>query len=436
MGKKWAAPEERRELGKALRGKVPRECHAEWSSPKTRPDPVEVIAESNRGRQPRFVPLRMERMAESPFAFLRGAAEVMAWDLARTPSSGIGVVLNGDAHLANFGLFGSALGDIVFDLNDFDETTIGPWEYDLKRLAASVNVAARENGLGANHRRTAVLRCVAGYRDGMRLLSSLGALATWQLHSYPESTMLRKAAAEAKKNTNAKLLSQTARNKGRGSMRLVEDPPVLTRIDEQTQGQIVKGIAAYSRTLPRERLYLLNRYGVADVAHRVSGVGSVGRRTYLVLLFGNGADDSLFLQVKEAARPALARYLPPLHKDYAHDGSRVVMGQRLLQPSGDPLLGWTSIGARPYYVRQMRNKKGSVDTAELTPPELAAHAGLCASLLARAHARTGDAAAIDGYCGASDALDQAIADWAELYGEQNERDHAALVEAIRSKRIP
>jgi uncharacterized protein (DUF2252 family) len=439
--------ERRRAQGKALRKRVPREDHATHTRPRNRPDPLELLAASNLGRQPSFVPIRMGRMAASPFSFLRGSSVIMAWDLAKTPASGIWVVMDGDAHLNNFGLFGTPQRDVVFDLNDFDEAMIGPWEWDLKRLVASVNVAGRENGLNRKERRTAAMGCVEGYRFNLDRLKSMGVLDIWYLHAYPgrenplvhaddkARVVFSKAAAKAMRETNLRLLQKSAAQSANGTWRLREDPPILTRVSEKTRQSVLAGLNQYKDTLTRERRYMLSRYHVADVAHRVVGVGSVGTRAYLVLLFGNGDDDPLFLQVKEATLPAHAQYFPHQPEEYSHHGRRVVTGQRALQSSSDVLLGWTTIDGRPFYVRQMKNMKGSIPTEWLTGEAFNFYAWVCGAILARAHARTSDAAALAGYCGNSEVLDDALANWAEAYGDQIEADHEILMRAIKAGRI-
>ena len=448
QGEPW---EKRRAAGKVLRAAVEHRAHADPIRTDDRPDPVSLIDEANRGRQEHLVPLRIARMAESPFAFFRGAAHVMAWDLARSPRSGIEVVIDGDAHLGNFGLFGTPQRDIVLDLNDFDEVTIGPWEWDLKRLAASLAVAARDGGMGKGERRRAVMGCVAGYRLAMNELAPQGPLDVWHraaraddldfagIESDPASkAVISKAVGKARRRNNKSLLEQIGERRIDGGWRLREDAPVLTAIDERTREGVISGLERYAESLPRERRFMLSRYHVVDVVHRVVGVGSVGTRAYLALLFGNSDEDALFLQVKEAVRPAHAPYLDALPEPYrSHEGTRVVYGQRLLQAVGDPLLGWTTIDGRPFYVRQMKNMKGEVPMSVLTGRPFVYFASGYGALLARAHARTGDAAAISGYCGGVEnvGLDAALAEWAEAYADQNERDHAALVAAVAEGRL-
>ncbi|KQT54979.1 hypothetical protein ASG43_03605 [Aureimonas sp. Leaf454] len=447
-GEPW---EKRRAAGKKMRLSVPHAAHGEAVSTDGRRDPVAIVAASNEGRQARLVPIRLKRMSESPFAFLRGAAGVMAADLSTTPRSGIDVVMNGDAHISNFGLFGTPQRDVVLDLNDFDEVTIGPWEWDLKRLVASLNVAGRDEAIGRQDRRRIVAGCVEGYRRSMVELAPQGPIDVWHraaradrldfdgIEIDPDSqAVLRKAVEKARRRNNASLLEKAGERQVDGGWRLREDPPILTAVDDDVREAVISGLEHYAESLPRERRFMLSRYHVVDVVHRVVGVGSVGTRAYLALLFGNSDQDALFLQVKEAIRPSHAPYVAPLPEPYgSHDGARVVYGQRLLQAVGDPLLGWTTIDDRPFYVRQMKNMKGEIPHSLLTGRSLVFFAFGYGALLARAHARTGDAAAISGYCGGSEnrSFDEALADWAETYGDQNALDHQALVDAIADGRF-
>jgi uncharacterized protein (DUF2252 family) len=447
LGRELVPWEKRRAEGKMLRRATPREAHAEWKPDKTRPDPLKLLAENNRGRQAHLIPLRMGRMAASPFAFLRGSACVMASDLSRTPISGIPVVIDGDAHLNNFGMYGTPQREVVFDLNDFDEAVIGPWEWDLKRLTASVNVAGRQNGLNRSERAAAVRQCVKGYRFNARRLQDMGVLDTWYLHAYPgkenpivkadpkSKAVFRKTLAKAMHTDNRALMPKVADRKGNGKWTFRDDPPVLTRVDKATRQKVIDALNRYSLTLPRERRLMLGRYHFADVAHRVVGVGSVGTRAYLVLLFGNGDADPLFLQVKEALPPAHAPFLPTALGEFQHNGKRVILGQRALQASSDPMLGYADIDGRDFYVRQMKNLKASIPVEWLTGESFNFYAWGCGVILARAHARTSDAARIAGYCGNSSALDDSLAEWAEAYGYQTEADHEALVAAIRRGQV-
>jgi uncharacterized protein (DUF2252 family) len=447
LGDKMTSWEERRAQGKAMRLKVPLESHAEWRAAKNRSDPLKLLAENNKDRQAHLIPLRMGRMAASPFTFLRGSACVMASDLSNSPITGFPVVMDGDAHLNNFGFYGTPQREVVFDLNDFDETVVGPWEWDLKRLVASVNVAGRENGLNSKERAAAVRRSVEGYCTNAERLQDMGVLDVWYLHAYPgrenaiakpdakSKAVIEKTMAKAIRTDNRNLLPKIAEKDANGLWTFRDDPPVLTKVTAATKKKVIEALNKYADTLPRERRIMLSRYHAADVAHRIVGVGSVGTRAYLVLLFGNGEDDPLFLQVKESVQAAHAPYLPPIPAEFRHNGKRVIVGQRSLQASSDPMLGYTSIDGRDYYVRQMKNLKASIPVEWLTGSSFNFYAWACGSLLARAHSRTGDPARIAGYCGSSKALPDALATWAESYGDQTVSDHAALLSAIQSGRI-
>lgn len=430
------------ETGKKLRAEVPRELHGDWQPAAHRPDPVALVKAGNAGREEDLIPLRMERMAFSPFAFLRGAASVMAWDLAHAPSTGLNVVIDGDCHVNNFGLFGTPQNDIVLDLNDFDEAMIAPWEWDLKRLTASVNLAGRDNGFSKSERRRAVMGCAEGYRSGLNDLKSLGILELWNRATTPERmqrpvkadsksvAVVRKAVRKARESNNAMLLKSITERHSDGRRRLRLEPPVTAAISEALKGKITEALHDYIATLSPERQYMIRRYCIVDIVRRVVGVGSVGLRAYLILLLGNGEDDALFLQMKEAGVPAHEKHVPVLPDAYKHGGQRVVYGQRLLQAAGDPLLGWTTMEGRPFYVRQMKNMKGAIPTEWLSGEPFNFFVWSYGMLLARAHARVGDAAVIGGYCGKSPVLDEALADWAEAYGDQTEKDHAAFAASV------
>ena len=444
----------RYERGKDLREQTPRASHATWTPPADRADAVATILASNVGREERLIPLRMGRMVASPFAFLRGACAVMAGDLARTPISGPQVVIDGDAHINNFGLYGTPQRDVVADINDFDESIIGPWEWDLKRLVASVNVAGRDNGLDAAERHAAVMRCVGGDWMNAQRLMRFGMLETWSLFGYADldrneaaikqlgigignkfRAVVKKVLAKAQRTSSETLLAKVARRQADGGWRFVEDPPILTSLDDATRQKVIASLTEFAETLPPEYRIMLHRYSVADVCHRVVGVGSVGTRAYLVLLFGNGDGDPLFLQVKEAVTPAHAPYLSPMNLRVQHEGRRVIGTQRVLQSLGDPLLGYTTIDGRHYFVRQMKNLKASMPIEFLTGEPFEFWGWTCGALLARAHARTGDIAKIAGYIGKSNVFATALAEFAEAYGDQTELDHAALVEAVQIGRV-
>jgi uncharacterized protein (DUF2252 family) len=430
--------------GRAMREKVPRELHGQWKPDAKREDVLKLIEQSNVGRQQHLVPLRMERMAASPFAFLRGAAGIMGYDLFKTSNIGCNVVLAGDAHLNNFGIYGSAERELLFDINDFDETVVGPWEWDLKRLTASVNVAGRENGLNARERAIAVSQAVMGYQDNMQRLESMGTLDIWYLHATPtRSNVLRKVPAKAQavinkvcgkalQSDNATLLGKIAEKVEDGHWKFREDPPILTFVPTALRDQLITALERYAFTLPRERRHMLSKYRVMDVAHRVVGVGSVGTRAYLVLLMGKTDNDPLFLQIKEATTPALEPYLPNRQKEYSHNGQRVVVGQHALQASSDVMLGWTEIDGRTYYVRQMKNLKASIPVEWLTGESFNFYGYACGAILARAHGRISEPAIISGYCGRSGVLRNSLALWAEAYGNQTVADHAKLVAAMKN----
>jgi uncharacterized protein (DUF2252 family) len=442
------AAENSRASGRTLRDAVAFESHGAWQPEADRPDPVERVLAGNAGRQERLIPLRMQRMAESPFAFLRGSATVMAWDLAKSPSIGHNVIIDGDAHINNFGLFRTPRQDVVFDLNDFDETLVGPWEWDLKRLTASINVAARENGVDAGGRERAVRTACAAYRTTMSALWQVSPYDLWQMRGYAsaahinapmkldaeEKATIEKTVERAMKRSHATMLAKVAEPAGKG-WRFKTDPPILTALDAAEKNHVIDGLKAYLQTIAGEWRMMLERYDVADVAHRVVGVGSVGTRAYLVLMIGRALGDPLFMQVKEGIVPAAAPFVPPLEEPYRHQGRRVVHGQRLMQTSSDALLGWTTISGRDFYVRQMKQIRGSIPVDWLHGATFDYYAWCLGLLLARAHARTGDAALIAGYCGSSDRFDAAFAMWAERYGAQTVADHAAFCAAISVGRV-
>jgi uncharacterized protein (DUF2252 family) len=425
----------RREVGKALRKKVSRRSHAEWSPAPDRPDPISLLEEQNRTRLQHLVPLRFERMSASPFTFLRGTAIVMAADMAATPVSGIRVQMCGDAHLNNFGIFATPERNQVFDLNDFDETLPGPWEWDVKRLAASIVIAGRNNGFSREVNRQAVLSCMASYRQRMWEYGDMRHLDVWysqidyvkSLEAVDDSFRwwINKQSKRATRRTQVELLPKLTQEVN-GQIAIKPEPPVLTRLkDEELTHMLSALVEEYRTTLRDDRHVLLSKYRYMDVLHKVVGVGSVGTRCYVALLLGNGLNDPLFLQIKEAQASVYERYIG--RSAYANHGQRVVTGQRLMQASSGIFLGWTRLRSFDFYIRQLRDMKLSVDISTLVEGGFNEYAKFCGWALARAHARSGDPAMISGYLGKNDAFDQAIATFAELYADQAERDHAALV---------
>lgn len=434
-------PAERAARGKAARKRAPRSGQALWLPAVDRPDPVAVLERQGRDRLPELLPIRYGRMAASPFAFLRGAAAVMAADLAAQPHTGLTVQLCGDAHLLNFGLYASPERALLFDLNDFDETFPGPFEWDVKRLAASVAVAARENGHSDPQARTATQAAVTAYRTAVRRLAGLGELAVWyervdadSLTTLVRSTRRRRriedSLSRARRRTSLHALGRLTEVTG-GQRRIIEDPPLLEPAGAADMASLRKAFSDYRSTLAEERRLLLDRYRFVDAARKVVGVGSVGTRCFIVLLAGRDADDPLFLQIKEARAAVLAPYLPA--GPHTHQGHRVVAGQRLLQAAGDIFLGWmTGPQGRAFYWRQLRDMKGSIEVAAMDPTGLRVYAALCGTTLARAHARSGDRIAIAGYLGGGDTFDRAITDFALAYADRTTADHALLEAAITS----
>ncbi|MDX6314681.1 MAG: hypothetical protein QOF44_4145, partial [Streptomyces sp.] len=402
--------------GKALRRPVPRALHDVLQLTADRPGTVESLEASNAGRIPGLVPLRVGRMAASPFAFLRGSAGLMAADLAGTPATGIGAQLCGDAHAANFGLYGDARGGLVIDINDFDETAHGPWEWDVKRLAASLVLAGREAGADEAVCRAAAFDAVGAYRRTMRLLAKLPVLEAWnaiadeRLVAHADAGALagtlEQVSEKARKNTSAKFAARATEAVDGGGRRFVDAPPVLRRVPDAEAAAVARSLPGYLATLGEDRLPLLGRYAVHDVAFRVVGTGSVGLRSYVVLLLDH-LGEPLVLQVKEARASALVPYLAKAGwqtPEAEHEGRRVVLGQKRMQVVSDVLLGWTTVEGRPYQVRQFRNRKGSVDPASLEAGLIDDYARVTGALLARAHAHSADPRLIAGYCGKGEEL--------------------------------
>ena len=447
--------------GRAARAAVPRDSHAVFDPGPDRPDSLSLLEQQAARRVPELVPVRYGRMIVSPFSYFRGAALPMASDLATTAVSGLAVQACGDAHLSNFGIFGSAERNLVFDVNDFDETLPGPWEWDVKRLAASLEVAARGNGFSARQRQEIVMVTVASYRRAMRGFAGMSNLDVW--YARADMDQVRAQYGSQLKARQRKMVDKSlAKARTRDSMqevarlthvvdgrpRIIADPPLVVPIadlvPEQMDGasgeaQLSGLIDKYRRTLETDRRFLLGQFEFADMARKVVGVGSVGTRCWIVLMLGRDESDPLFLQVKEAEASVLSRFAGA--SKYANQGQRVVAGQRLMQASSDIFLGWqrTEAGldgpARDFYVRQLRDWKFSLDIDAMTSGDMRQYGQLCGWTLARAHARSGDRIAIAAYLGGADVFDRAITQFAAAYADQNQRDHDALVRATASGRI-
>ncbi|TCO82644.1 uncharacterized protein (DUF2252 family) [Plasticicumulans lactativorans] len=434
--------------GKARRQQVSRGVHAEWMPPSDRRDPVEILIESSAGRLPELLPIRYGRMLQSPFTFFRGAAAVMAADLARTPASGIQVQACGDCHLLNFGAFATPERKLLFDLNDFDETLPGPWEWDLKRLAASFVIAGRNNGFPDAAAQDTARAVARSYREHMDELSGMRALDVWYAHIEMDALLERFEDADTVRRARKRIAKAAARDvleedypalvsEEGGKPRIRDNPPLIyhpeasgTAAFEET---LRTAFAGYRESLPDDRRLLLDRYRIEDLAIKVVGVGSVGTACGILLMLAE-VDDPLFLQVKEARTSVLEPYLG--RSPYACRGQRVVVGQRLMQSASDIFLGWTvSPSGRHFYVRQLRDMKIKPMVELFDVDVMTAYAEACGWALARAHARSGDAARISGYLGKSARFDDALTAFAAAYAYQNERDHAALMQAVRAGRI-
>jgi uncharacterized protein (DUF2252 family) len=484
-GKKIAHPsvDDRKARGSQARDRVPLSSHTGWSPATDRPDPVALLEAQDSTREPDLVPVRHGRMMVSPFTFYRGAATVMAADLAATPVAGLDAQLCGDAHLSNFGLFASPERLLLFDVNDFDETLPGPFEYDVKRMAASFTIAGRNNGFPDPDTRAATLASVKAYRDAMASFAQMGTMDIWYAHLDEDELMatIRQAVAETKQEAKAakkakekkkderdeRLASKAEKRAGKiavkarardslqalsklgeqvnGRYRIVSQPPIVVPLRElaaayglsadETEDAIRDQFSSYRGTLQDDRRQLLERFEIVDVARKVVGVGSVGTRCFIVLLQGRDARDPLFLQVKEATTSVLE---PHLRKSrYRQHGERVVQGQRLMQAASDIYLGWTKglDVRRHFYWRQLRDMKGSVDIEAMQPIGFTPYARICGWTLARAHARSGDPIAIASYLGSAETFDESITDFAERYAEHNESDYQEFVNAIKSGRL-
>ncbi|GAB7103590.1 DUF2252 domain-containing protein [Streptomyces phaeofaciens JCM 4814] len=453
-------PRERADIGRAARSAVPRSTHAEFTPPPERTDPVDIIEDQSARRVAELVPIRYSRMSESPFRFYRGAAAIMAADLAETPRTGLRAQLCGDAHMLNFRLLASPERRLMFDINDFDETLPGPWEWDVKRLSASLAIAGRANGFGAKERAAVVRATVRSYREQMRTYAGMGNLEVW--YSRFEADELAQEFAPEVGGKNLQMWDRArARAQSRdtlqvfeklthvvdGHRRIAPDPPLLVPLEDLLpraerdvlEKEISRLVERYGQSLPSDRRFLLESFRLADIARKVVGVGSVGTRCWIVLLLGKDDEDPLFLQAKEADESVLAPYAGATR--FRTQGERVVAGQRLMQATSDIFLGWertTGIDGRrrDFYVRQLRDWKGIVVAENLSPKRMSLFGRLCGATLARAHARSGDRIAIAAYLGNGDAFDRALATFAELYADQNEKDHQALLDAIAAGRVP
>jgi uncharacterized protein (DUF2252 family) len=454
-----ATAAERAERGRAARSAVPRSSHGPYEPARGRPDPIGILEAQAATRVPELVPIRYGRMLSSPFAFYRGAAAIMASDLAPTPRSGVDVQCCGDAHLSNFGLFGSPERRLIFDVNDFDETLPGPWEWDLKRLVASIAVAGRERGSSQRDRERGMLETAGSYRALMARFAATRNIDVWYARVDVEA-LVPKVAGEVDARMRKRAGKVVAKARTRDSMdalakltrivdghpRIVSKPPLIVSLDdldEERRSQIIatlRGVMrGYRTTLQDNRGVLLDTYELADFARKVVGVGSVGTEAWIALLLGRDDGDPLFLQIKEAQPSVHEAFLGS--SDYRHAGQRVVEGQRLMQATGDIFLGWLTSPenldgrVRDYYVRQLRDWKGSAEIDAMTAEELISYGRLCGATLARAHARSGDRIAIAAYLGSGDVFDRALVAFGESYADQNERDYAALGAAVKSGRV-
>jgi len=444
------------ELGKNMRKEVPRSSHGDWQPASDRPNPLALLKEQDKGRLQHLLPIKYGRMLASPFAFLRGSAVVMASDLTASPASGLQVILCGDAHLSNFGIFATPERNLVFDINDFDETYPGPWEWDLKRLAARAVVAGRENGFKEKKCQELAILAARSYREAMQRFAAMAVLDVWYYHVDTDTVLkifdkyakksaktayktIKKAQSRTRERTLAKVTEVVD-----GKRQFINDPPLLVRLTELlteeqkqqiTKERLEKNWSNYVDSLPEERRLLLSRFRVTDAALRVGGVGSVGTRCAIILLEGDAEYDALILQQKEAGPSSLAAYLPK--RSFTSQAQRVVLGQRTMQAASDIFLGWneSALTGTDYYWRQLKDQKGSFDLQKLDKRGMESYMGVCAVSLARAHARTGDAAAISGYMGNDAVFDEAISRFATAYADQTERDYQILVEAVKSGQI-
>ncbi|WP_041832512.1 DUF2252 domain-containing protein [Actinoplanes sp. N902-109] len=437
---------ERYEIGRSLRERSPRSDLAQWKPAPGRTDPVAQLVDAHRGRLDGLIPVRVGRMVASPYAFLRGSANIMADDFAVLPRTGITPVICGDAHLGNFGFYASPERELVFDLNDFDEAHPGAWEWDLRRLVTSVYVAGRQNGFREHDCADAVRHCVHEYRDQIAHLAEQPLLA--RSFETVDVDDLRKAASKASFKDEIERAARRARRRTSdralprfteqrdGTVRLVQEPPLITRPSDADLEQLAEALDGYLATLPPHWARILAGYRIVDIAHKVVGVGSVGLRAYVALCEGSSPDDVVFLQLKQARRSVVAKHQHGSSAWHRHQGQRVVEYQQALQTVSDPLLGWTTVGDLQFYVRQFRDMKGAIVIEDINAPALEDYAGICGYLLAKSHARTSGASMIAGYIGTGDKVDDMLATFARAYADQVEADHQCLVAAVRNGVLP
>jgi uncharacterized protein (DUF2252 family) len=426
----WMTPQERRSLGQAKRKQVGRQQHSDLNIKARRTPAIKLLDHACKGRVPELVKLKNRLMSMSPFGYFRGAAPVMAADLSVLPSTGILAQLCGDAHVRNLGAFAAPDGRLVFDINDFDETIHGPFEWDLKRMAASLVVAGRESGHKESAAQDSVRHCIGRYAAQMSAFTKMPTLdvARFQVHRLGSVQPIHIALLKAERATpthNAEQLTEPTPGKSPGSRRFRELPPTLTRVPKRTADMVIASLKPYSLMLEPQRRHLLSLYQPIDVAFKVVGTGSVGLRDYCICFEGNGPSDLLFLQIKEEATSAYAPYLPDAHPAH-HNGQRVVEGQRAMQVQSDPFLGWTQIQGRDFLVRQLNDHKGSIELEDLSGEGLLAFAQVCGELLARGHARAGDPLTIAGYIGSGESFGDALAEFGSRYADQTERDWQEL----------
>src|SRR6202035_3762326 len=425
---------ERRDYGKSCRQVVHRVDQCYWKPPRIRPDPVELLINASRGRLPELLPVKWARMVASPFGFFRGAVPLMAADLASLPTTGIAVQICGDAHVRNLGAFASPTGALVFDINDFDETMTGPWEWDVKRLAASLVLSGRESAHSDGTCKEAVKSFVAEYRKSVNHCSELTVLelARYTVHRHREAGPLPELFEKAERATPQQTLDKLTQSHD-GARRFKEKKPLLTAVSDKTRGDVLIALKNYYDTLSSDRCHFLGRYQAVDVAFKVVGTGSVGTRDYVILCFGNGSEDPLFLQMKEEPPSAYALHLKA--QVPSNNGERVVQGQRLMQAQPDIFLGWTRMDGRDYLVRQLADHKATIGNEDLKGWGLTEYAKMCGEVLGKGHARSGDACVLDGYCGAADKLDNAIAEFAVAYADQSTADYELFTGAVKKGRL-